>query len=170
MKILLPLLLLVSFGKLDYRATPNYGMPQGVHEDKFLGASRLITRHGNSDKFFEYMKTKRKYFSHTTGSVDDNIAKFREDLAKQDYIPVEVMFNQRKDFHGGWMPISKVMKMNVNVDLSDAHRAAIIMHETTHKYGWQHQGNEWAEHDNINSFPYAIQVDFQEYLEKLKAK
>lgn len=60
--------------------------------------------------------------------------------------------------------------MNKNYIHDDIGKASILMHEVTHKYGWRHNGDERNVNDNINSFPYAVGIDFEEYLRNKETK
>jgi len=131
-------------------------------KDNYTEAILLISKHGNSNRFYSYMKSKRKYFSHTELSVDDAIKSFRESLSKSEIINIVFYTNRFSKAIGGWN--GSVISENTKFNMKPIELAGHIFHEASHKYGFKHLGNYKNKNDNINSFPYAIGIDFEEYL------
>lgn len=153
--------------------TPNYEfiLAKGQTVDpSFKAAVELIKLHGNSDMFYRYMVSKRTYFAHTNKmKVTDAIKKFRTQLDQGETVQIKFYtpFLKGKAI-GGWNGL--VISENTKFILSVARRAGHIMHETSHKYLWTHDGNSSVANDNGNSFPYALGYDFEDYILSLKPK
>ena len=149
--------------------TPIYSVAISAQLETYKKAIEHIKNHANTDAFYAYMKSKRKYFAHAKCKVDDCIKQFREQLDQADIINV-VYYTPfwKSAVIGGW----DGSKINDNTKflLTDTERAGHILHETAHKYGWIHIGNYTYKNDNINSFPYAVGDDFEAYLKEMEAK
>jgi len=143
-------------------STPKYICPPTVSKE-FLKSLDLIRDYANSKEFSNYMKSKRTYFSHTNMKSNEAIDKFMSQLSSGDTIRISFytpLFPSKA--LGGWDGYS--IKENTKKYLSIIERAGHILHETTHKYGWAHQGNYVNQFDNVNSFPYAVGYDFIDFL------
>jgi hypothetical protein len=148
------------------QATPMYAF-NSIPSDTFKKAIILISKHGNSNKFYEFMKSKRKYFSHTILGVDGAIKSFRASLARNEIINVTFYTSRFSKAIGGWN--GKVISENTKFKLTVNDLAGHLLHETSHKYGFEHLGNYKLKNDNVNSFPYAVGEDFEAYLETIKS-
>lgn len=150
--------------------TPTYVF-MGTHRDLSVYHEALahIKNHANTDEFYAYMLKKRTYFKHSPHSVAETIKLWREQLNKGDIIEVHFYTPWWKSrVVGGWDG-SKIND-NTKFVLNAIERAGHLLHETSHKYGHIHQGNYMNRYDNINSFPYAVGIDFEEYLHAKEAK
>jgi hypothetical protein len=146
------------------RSTPNYSLPSDAPED-FKQALELIKAYANSDEFYDYVLTKRKYFSHVDGkSVKQCVQEFRDQLDKGDRLEVVLYHQYFSKALGGLWADGKIHE-NTKFKMTPNERAGHWLHETSHKYGWSHLGNYVTKFDNENSFPYAIGYDFEDFLE-----
>jgi hypothetical protein len=163
MKLLIILYLSVGISSSFAGKMPAFALHPSA-KDEYKGALQLIADYGNSDEFYKYVSKKRRYFSHTNLSVAGALSLFRQQLNKGGVISIE--FGDtfwRKDILGVWNGYE--IKDNINFKMTETERAGHLMHETSHRYGWKHKGNLINTFDNINSFPYAIGNDFQDFLE-----
>lgn len=151
--------------------TPKFNRLDGKNfSDHFLRAIKLIEENANSDEFVSYVLKKRTYFAHTTKKVPEAVKEYREQLERCDTINVTYYRPWYKsNALGGWD--GKEINENLQYIMGDIERAGHLLHETTHKYGWDHKGQRYNLYDNVNSFPYAMGYDFEDYLkEKLKPR
>jgi hypothetical protein len=145
---------------------PGFVLPADAPPE-YRDAVDLVLKYGNSDEFYAYMLKKRTYFTHTELNVREAISEFREQLA--DGGDSRVVFHTPQkgtllsDAYAVWDG-SRIIE-NTKIKLSVTERAGVLMHETSHKYGWLHKGNDRDKFNNINSFPYAVGKDFQAFLE-----
>ena len=153
-----------------YVKTPVYALATDATPE-FNRAVNLIAKYGNSDEFYGYMKSKRKTFSHTPMTRDQAISHFRAQLDRADLIPVDMLDEKDKLFQGGWYvggfnhKDQSIKENKYFRFFRPRDRAGHLLHETAHKYGFQHAGNDMHSNDNLNSFPYAAGIDFIEFLE-----
>jgi hypothetical protein len=137
---------------------------QGITLTNYYAAAELIKEHGNSEAFFQYVASKRTYYSHANKmKVTDVIKQVRSQLNEGKEI--EVVFYtplRRGKAIGGWDGARINQNSKFYMDAID--RAGHLFHETMHVYGWKHQGNKTYDNDNVNSVPYAMGYDFRDYL------
>lgn len=142
--------------------TPRYKFSDTITPDYFQ-AVEYIEKWANSDEFIHYVLSKRTYYSNTTYSVKEAIKLWREQLNQNDIIPIAFYTPLIKGKAiGGWDGYK--INQNTKYVLSAMHRAGHLIHETSHKYGWKHNGNKVKANNNVNSFPYAIGYDFEDFL------
>lgn len=149
--------------------TPNY-WSNSTLGPTYQEALNLVKQYANTDEFAAFVVKKRVYFSHTPKKVQEAVDLFRSQLDKGGKIQISFYtpFTKGKAI-GGWDGVR--INQNSKFYLNAIDRARHILHETSHKYGWVHQGNSSVANDNPNSFPYAIGYDFGDFLElKLKTK
>lgn len=136
--------------------TPNYT------GGNFTEATDLIKKWAVHPEFTDFVIKKRKYFSHTEGTVVENMTKYVMLMGQQRTIPIRMYYKPYSSALGGWNGVSiyenSAKKMSLN------RRAGHLLHETTHALGWRHKGNYANKFDNVNSFPYALGYDFEEFL------
>jgi hypothetical protein len=138
--------------------TPNYT------GGKFPESIALIKKWAVSPEFTEFVIKKRKYFSHTEGTVIENVAKYTLLMGQGKIIPIAMYWMPTSAALGGWNNTKGKILENSAKKLSVTRRASHLLHETTHVLGWKHEGNYPEKFDNVNSFPYAIGYDFEEFL------
>lgn len=146
------------------RNTPAYTLPAQASED-FKQAVELIKAYANSDEFYEYVLSKRTYFSHVgTKTAKQCVQEFRDQLDQGDTVEIVLYRNIFSKAIGGLWADGKIHE-NTKYRMTPNERAGHLLHETSHKYGWVHQGNYVTDFDNENSFPYAMGYDFEDFLE-----
>lgn len=131
---------------------------------KYLESIALIKKWAVHPEFTEFVIKKRTYFSHTEGTVIENMAKYTMMMGAGFTIPIKIYWNPVSAALGGWHPEKQAILENYSKKMSVTRRASHLLHETTHVLGWKHSGNYPEKFDNVNSFPYAIGYDFEEFL------
>jgi len=143
--------------------TPGYSLPKDA-SFTFKQAVGHIEKHGNSDKFFEFVESKKfQRFTHEPLPVSEALEKFRNCLDRGDTIPVVWKYTIYPSVIGSYS--AGKIRENPRKALTAIERAGHLYHETSHKCGFKHVGNDWNKNDNLNSFPYVIGHVFEEYLE-----
>jgi hypothetical protein len=145
---------------------PGFVLPADAPPE-YKDAVELVLKYGNSDEFYAYMLKKRTYFTHTELNVREAISEFREQLADGGDSRVEFHTPHKGttlfDSYAVWD--GRRIIENTQIHMSVTRRAGILMHETSHKYGWSHKGNSPEKFNNLNSFPYAVGDDFKAFLD-----
>lgn len=151
--------------------TPNYTSTSKLGPT-FQEALDLIKLHANSDEFITYFSKRYPKFSNTSFTAIEAIRKFRAQLAQCDIVKIGFYTPVLKgSYVGNWNGVQ--ITENSKFILSAPRRAGHLLHETSHKYGFTHDGNSVAKNDNVNSFPYAIGYAIEDYileLEKAKSR
>lgn len=145
---------------------PGFVLPADAPPE-YKDAVELVLKYGNSDEFYAYMLKKRRFFTHTDLNVREVITEFRQQLEEGGDSRVEFHTPQKgtllNDAYAVWD--GRRIIENTKIRLSITERAGVLMHESSHKYGWMHKGNDRDKFNNINSFPYAVGIDFQAFLD-----
>lgn len=144
----------------EYR-TPRYYSKQEFNP-VYKEALSLIAQWANSDEFINYVAHKHTYIKHTDKTVLEALKLWRSQLDQSDQIEISFFHQYFTKSIGGWY--DGKINQNTKFSLTVYERAGHILHETSHKYGWIHQGNYTNENDNVNSFPYIIGYDFEDFL------
>lgn len=131
---------------------------------KYPESIALIKKWAVHPEFTTFVIKKRTYFSHTEGTVIENMAKYTMMMGAGFTIPIKIYWNPASAALGGWHPEKQAILENSAKKLSVTRRAAHLLHETTHVLGWKHSGNYPEKFDNVNSFPYTIGYLFEEFL------
>lgn len=172
-KILIPPKISGPIPLVMINKTPRYSFVMAKGQDYdlkvFKSAIQLIEAHANTDGFYKYMASKRTYFAHTKLKPIEAIKIFREQLNSSKTIEVKFYRPRYKSSAiGGWNGTS--IYENMDFKMEAVRRAGHLLHETSHVYGWEHQGNYANRNDNRNSFPYAVGYDFEEYIMQITKK
>jgi hypothetical protein len=132
---------------------------------KYREAISLIEKWANTDEFINYVAKKRTYFSHTDKTISEVLSIWRSQLDKGETIEITYYTTWWKGRAiGGWNGDKIYENIKWAEELTAIERAGHLLHETSHKYGWVHQGNYTNQFDNVNSFPYAIGYEFEDFL------
>jgi hypothetical protein len=148
------------------RVSPTYAFKGRMPSDLYIQAVNFILQYANSDEFIEYL-SRRDHFSHVGNkTAQEVIAEWRDQLDRQDVMYISYYTPWFSDRIGGWD--GETIRQNTKYleKLTVAERAGHLLHETAHKYGWVHEGNYTNENDNVNSFPYAVGYDFEDFILK----
>lgn len=155
-EILKPITVTTPAPQVEIWMTPNY---TGGY---FPEAIALIKKWAVHPEFTDYVIKKRKYFSHTDGTVVENMAKYVMLMGQKRTIPIKMYYKPYSAALGGWNGVS--IYENSAKKMSVTRRAGHLLHETTHALGWRHKGNYANKFDNVNSFPYSLGYDFESFL------
>jgi hypothetical protein len=144
--------------------TPEFKCYQGcTFPAAYDKAFTYIKSFANTDEFESYFLKKRTKLSHVEGKTPQQVMKiFREQLSQGDVVEISFYWNPFSTGIGAW-DVTRI-KENRKYNYAPVPLAAHLLHEVSHKYKWQHQGNYKTQFDNLNSFPYAVGDEFLAFL------
>lgn len=125
---------------------------------------RLVQKYINSSDFQNFFATRNTNFTHVKISNAYARKIFRLQLDYAPSILVQSVWIKRGDYVAFWDGYSINLNSRFTRERDAYGVAGTLVHETSHAFGWRHKGNTVKKYGNVNSLPYAIGYDFEDYL------